>query len=805
MSDIRVSVQWKSSTVFAGEEIECTITFTNVSQVRKIRRSPSPNSQLRRNSSSRERWREALPLRSINPVQSSNHGVSTSARGVPMANSRAHKPALSLNAPNGFPPGPSLNASGSLTQKSSIGNNKHRRSVSIVSIGGDAIDEAALPGPMITSGRPIGGHVRAASLQVLPRRSPKVSSGPQSGHDRAFTVPSPLVRSTSSFAEQRGGTQAMGVLPSARTRNNRNSLTSFKFPQGSDSSDKNSERFSSPYAERPDGFRRALSPKPHRGITDNIPLSPATKILSPINFDDTPRSSGEFYSMSNNSTETLASEYTTRENSRLVNRPAHSRQGSFLAPTRASKPEVLMMGYAQIAGSYTLDGSLVNQNPFEGVKRKGIIGGQGGGGVVRSESTKRDSGILGSLSWGNIGDSIGGFLTNNEISSIKEDKKASDSRAIPILSTPQSILFVDLQLGPGESKSYSYRHPLPRGIPPSHKGRAIKIAYNLVVGTQRATQTTKRHQIQHADIPFKVLTGVNERGDILGHDLMSPHTILTDIASISHVAIAQVTQKADQESRTLQGPNADPTDFLSYVENLLHQPQSASAGLLSPTQPDPGNRIAIAEPSATMKDLVDLAILNSSATSSTKRSANRFEIARSGDRVAVIMLTRAAYRLGETVPVVIDFQTSDIPCHSLHASLETSEVIDPALALRSKASIHRVTRRIYASHFESTIGANKVTFSPMIPVTSTPDFVTSGVHLEWRLRFEFVTNRVGDIDEMDENVANLMEEVARDERGSVKAAVQGLTCESFDITVPLRVYGAIATIDETNEPDQLPI
>ena len=213
--------------------------------------------------------------------------------------------------------------------------------------------------------------------------------------------------------------------------------------------------------------------------------------------------------MSNNSTETMASEYITQESNRVMRRSAHNRQSSLSAPSKASRPEVLLMGYAQITGSFILDGSLVNQSLFDGAKQRGIVGGRGGGGVVRTESTKRDSGLLGSLGWGNIGESLGGLLGSHEISSIKEAKEMSNSRSIPILSTPQAILFVDLRLGPGESKSYNFRHPLPKGIPPTHKGRVMKTSYNLIVGTQRATKLSQQHQIQQANIPFRVLPGIN--------------------------------------------------------------------------------------------------------------------------------------------------------------------------------------------------------------------------------------------------------------------------------------------------------
>lgn len=237
----------------------------------------------------------------------------------------------------------------------------------------------------------------------------------------------------------------------------------------------------------------------------------------------TPRSSGEFYSMSNNSNETLASEYVGSEVNSSLLRPGHNLQGS-ISSTKKATPEVLMMGYSQITGTYSLDGSLINQAPFEEVKRKGIVGGQGGGGVVRSQSTKRDSGLLGSFGWSGFSSSIGGLLGGDEVSSIKDTKSSGGSaRSIPLLSTPQAILFVDLRLEPGESKSFNYSHPLPRGLPPSHKGKAMKVVYNLIVGTQRATQVAQNTQVQRVEVPFKVLTGVN--GKLFYH--IAPGRFLT--------------------------------------------------------------------------------------------------------------------------------------------------------------------------------------------------------------------------------------------------------------------------------------
>ena len=651
--------------------------------------------------------------------------------------------------------------------------------------------------------------------------------------DRSFTVPSPSFRTSPAFAEQRPSLHNSprssphiglenGTASPGSGKRDRSSVSNFKFPQVPASIDEISGSASASLTDRHrDALGRTLSPRPNESIKGPDQSNLATRILSPASINGTPRSSGEFYSMSNNSTETLASEYIAPENNRLLYRPAHSRQGSSLAPMKIPQAEVLMMGYGQIMGSFTLDGSLVNQNPFDEAKRKGIIGGQGGGGVVRSNSTKRDTGLLGSFGWGNIGESLGGLLGGNELSSIKETKGSTSARSIPILSTPQSILFVDLQLKPGESKSYTYSHPLPKGIPPTHKGRAIKISYNLVVGTQRAAKVTQQHQVHNADIPFRVLPSVNGKsipleymditltslgqGEILGHDLMSPHTILSNIALISSVDNPQKGGSSTAAGPSTNRSTSSSTDFIAYVESLLDKPhQNPNAGLLSPTEVESRSRTPMANEPSTVKESIDLAILRSNTATSSARGVNRFEITRSGERVAVIMLARPAYRLGETIPVAIDFQDSDVACYSLHATLETSEVIDPAIALRSKASIHRAATRIHASQTETTICAKKVLFNPMIPTSSTPEFITSAISLEWRLRFEFATSRLGDAEE-DEDIDDLMEEVARDERGVVKAAVQGLPCETFDVAVPLRVYGNPSAFDESTEAGDFPI
>lgn len=280
---------------------------------------------------------------------------------------------------------------------------------------------------------------------------------------------------------------------------------------------------------------------------------------------------------------------------------------------------------------------------------------------------------------------------------------------------------------------------------------------------------------------------------------MSPYIILRDQAK---------TSISDPDSRNgSPGKNSSPqttqdtanfNDFLEYVDNLLDRPRhNSSMGLLSPTETIPG-RSSLPDEPQTMKEAIDLAIMRSNLTGAANQSTNRFEIARSGRRVAVIMLARPAYRLGETVSAVIDFTNADIPCYSMHVSLETSEKVDPAIALRSNASIYRVTRKVHASFSENALFAQRLSFSPTIPSSATPEFITSGVSLEWKIRVEFITPRLVHEDGEQAYWDDLLEEVESGDRGVILAAAERLPAESFEVMVPVRVYGAIsrAEVDE---------
>lgn len=232
------------------------------------------------------------------------------------------------------------------------------------------------------------------------------------------------------------------------------------------------------------------------------------------------RSSGEFYSISDHSSETLASEYTSYSAAPPRSSPArHARHYSTAPPPKKTvDTQTLLMGFAQVSATFTVDGSLINQSAFEEVKRKGVVGSQGTGSPASTGAVARNGGMgrksggggfWGALGWNAVEDSLSSLLAKNDLEGLRDMRGVTSSRSIPLLSTPQSLLFVDLRLGPGEEQSFSFSFTLPRGLPASHKGKAIKITYNLVIGTQRPSGVNEPLRVQRINVPFRVFSGVN--------------------------------------------------------------------------------------------------------------------------------------------------------------------------------------------------------------------------------------------------------------------------------------------------------
>lgn len=788
-SDIRVFVRFKEQCAFAGEELNCVITFKNAAEAVEP---PTPGTgsfrHTKRNSISQLAAAQAAaatnarlgPADRLQNVRSPSVGRNERPQG------NKHRGSYSLSSPSTpIPRGPS--------PSDEIDNRAphHQRSVSIIS-GQTPILSPPIREPGNGRGQANSKHRRSSTVQL---------SG--------MLLKISLISTNHFIDATRRASQNERQLSSdfrlTRPAGRRSPLSASHSPSEAESDLQPEFRFPS---DRPGLQADRLQPAPR----SEMPRVQHRRDVSVSSRTADHRMSSDVYSQSNHSDETLMSE----QPSMISERPAaRSRMPSELIrqhykmapPPALRRPQAvtLLMGYAQVSASFTLDASLVDQTPFEEVKKKGFLGGQSGGGVVGVKKKARpSSGLFGGFNFASIGESLESIIGGETSSSAKEMKAVANSRAIPLLSAPQSLLFVDAHLEPGDERSFSFNFKLPRGLPPSHRGKAIKILYNLTIGVQGAPGTQSQvADVRQINVPFRVFPGVDSDGEILGHDLMQPHVILKDLAKTSQ--LDDPRQDYTTKQPTLNDIETSNIKFLEFVDTLLdrnRRRQSSSSIMMEAFKPAGG---AYGSTQNQVVKAIDHAIMTSNqvgTSSDSLTSPNRFEIASGGRRIAVVTIDRPLHRLGETVTVVVDFSNSDVVCSSLRATLETCEKVVPGLAVRSAATVSRVTRKIYASRAENVLFVQRAVFTPTVPVLVSPTFITTGVSLDWSVKLEFgtVKDSRSTNDETEQGINDsksvsvkppLLEEIVNDERGVVEVAVESLDCDTFEVTIPITVYGDV--------------
>lgn len=843
-SDIQITVRFQDQCVFAGEEVKCTITFKNVANASEP---PTPGPPQRRKS-------RTLSIEKLAAQSPRFSDVLQSPR---------------VGKANNYPPSAMKKALGGGSNEAGGGANqrpghKHQRSVSIISMGSPTIGSSQDEGRNGKSGAPKLAHRRSSTIQV------------HTGHDRRPSqggLPSGLQ------IPGAGGRRSPLSSSSASTPvyESRRSTPDFQFPPPAQRDAV--VRGASRDASREPGSRLSSSGRPTHNRRDQ---SVGSRVTSE-------RSSGEFYSLSNHSGETLMSEQPSVMSERpQIQIPSammrrHYRMDSVPPTPRRPQPQPvnLMMGYAHLSATFTVDGSLVDQSPFEEVKQKGFLGGQAGGGVVgvAQKKPRPTSGFLGGFNFNSIGESLNSLVGGDSMSSVREMNAVSNSRAIPLLSTPQSLLFVNLHLDSGEEKSYSFTCPLPRGLPSSYRGKAIKISYNLLIGVQSAGAANSTNpRVKQVSIPIRVFSGVDSDGEILGHDLMQPHVLLRDPARTASISGPlpdpdSPTNTSTPTTHTAQQAQYPTPDALrSYITTLLSRPtrrrHSSTPSLYDPGPPT----LTAAEQAHPTLALINRAILSSSQRllqppSGQPGGGNRFNITHATHPLATLTLARPLLKLGETLYLTIHLaapHTTPIRTVSVNCSLETTEKVSPELAVRSEGSVTRVSRRVWASWSAGggggpggCLNGRRVSWGVSVPGREgvAPGLVTSGVVMGWGVRVEFgVLKRQGEGAGADEGVGGdgggrgefeardedddgeddwdddpgehenlttqptqrhqpstatnprkkkkpppptalthppIFEDVVTDERGIVSIAVEKLECESFEVVIPLTVYGDV--------------
>ncbi|KZT24659.1 Rgp1-domain-containing protein [Neolentinus lepideus HHB14362 ss-1] len=331
------------------------------------------------------------------------------------------------------------------------------------------------------------------------------------------------------------------------------------------------------------------------------------------------------------------------------------------------------------------------------------------------------------------------------------EEEVDPEAPLPVLEVPPSMLAVDLTLGPGESRTYTYTMQLPDALPPTYRGRVLKLSYEFTVGICRAGRqgqtpsspigrsgTGGNSNSRVMKVPVRIYNYVSVHRPPCPYDLLWPVAKRKDVASLPQAKVTEESNEFLSTSRKsrMQGSLDSVREYalrlMASYPNLLSPEQGGhlTLGTLSPFHENPDRE---REPEGALtgcREAVEILTRNQKKVS--------YDVNKDGVQVAVLTFTKSAYRLGETVLGVVELNHpgSRGRVLKLSAMLEAHETLPAAIGMSGNA---RQLRRVHAEHHSSFIPSMlRTTFALDIPPDASPAFQVgledgSG-GLEWKVR-----------------------------------------------------------------------
>ncbi|SJX63674.1 uncharacterized protein SRS1_14424 [Sporisorium reilianum f. sp. reilianum] len=482
--------------------------------------------------------------------------------------------------------------------------------------------------------------------------------------------------------------------------------------------------------------------------------------------------SSSFYAMGRNDTmesvfrESITDWSQSKRRPSISQSPLHS---PIYPPPHAFAPgtEKILWSFAQIAGTIEIDESLIKPGDFENLKRRLAYGDLTGA----NASPHSVPGTPRTLGGGDLGQTPDAQATPSGWSSYLRSpfagrsqqqqhrrtgstlqdaqERTLQSRSVPTFSTPPSIVAVDLLLAPGESKTFQFQLRLPVDLPPSYQGKAVRLKYVLTLGTNRSdayAAATRAQTSRLIQIPIRIYNHVGASGFRPFFDLMNPVILTKEEASVTLLGqddkpLASASSRTNVQSErsrarasSKRAPQIGRKDLQDYTKQLLVS-QASNDGSPVPLVPElaVSTSSAVAQTGSTCRAAIEALARTSSKVT--------YDISKDGKVAAVLTLVRSRYRLGETITGVININNHQSLARiaRMSATLETFEEVQPSIATLPPGRLQRATRIVHAEHHESVLDKGRASFSLCIPSGASPEFVTSGVKLNWLVRLSFLT------------------------------------------------------------------
>ncbi|KAH9836631.1 Rgp1-domain-containing protein [Rhodofomes roseus] len=334
------------------------------------------------------------------------------------------------------------------------------------------------------------------------------------------------------------------------------------------------------------------------------------------------------------------------------------------------------------------------------------------------------------------------------------DEDVDPETPLPTFEVQPSMLAVDLSLAPGESRSYTYSLGLPENLPPTFKGRTLKLSYQFILGvcragssdpTNRSGATSANSSSRVMKVPIRLYCHVAVGRPPKPYDLLWP---VSYWKSKGPQSTAKVIEEPKQLSKKPESSSAAPLRRDSRGGSLEELQDYATHLLSSLSDPDSRVKLPLEaielERDREREEAGGLSGCRQAVEIITRnpRKAS-YDVNKDGVKVAVLTFTKSAYRLGETVLGVVELneRPSRARVLKLSAMLEAHESLPGSLC---PATTSRQMRRVHAEHHSSFLPSTlRTTFSLDIPPDASPAFqVDVGADqgggrpggLEWKVR-----------------------------------------------------------------------
>ncbi|KAF6751399.1 Rgp1-domain-containing protein [Ephemerocybe angulata] len=359
---------------------------------------------------------------------------------------------------------------------------------------------------------------------------------------------------------------------------------------------------------------------------------------------------------------------------------------------------------------------------------------------------------------------------------------------LPTFEVQPAMLAVDLNLAPGESRSYTYTVNLPDNLPPTFRGKALRFSYELVVGLCRAgqpaglsapsdgeaTPTSAEHHGGSVNVSKLMKVPIRVYNNVVVDRAPKPYNLLWPVDKRMDLAMpssqAKVFENTDDNAPTGLGllPSATLSsakspisrskgrgeggleDLVRYTKKLLQTlpepapvPRAEESPGGSPRTPSPstsGRAAPILEEKEAGREvsLEDLPPLPPDSGEGTLGGGCReaveiltrtqkkasYDVTKDGVKVAILTFPKSSYRLGETISGVVEINER----RGRSRVLQIAAFLEAHESLPSTllpASANRQLRRTYAEHYSSfLLNTVRTTFSLDIPSDGSPAFQT---------------------------------------------------------------------------------